>query len=441
MVIRQNRNRKDVYKSRVFPDVVATLHNDEHYNSSGVLDSSTSAGTCITCKRSESIAYTSGLPGHTRQGSNFCVHSKYSRQYVGNLSSPAYGVQINGSQEKSLYWRYHRNCAETYHTTAEAAFSAVAGVSTGLSVLGLSGQGYINNALQAVKPDLTKFSLPNDLLDWDQIHSLVKVWDKTQSLVTNAAGAFLNYKFGWKPTLGDLKILDSINKFASILHKQLESFRKTTGTIIAARKLMLSDSTVKIGTSNPEADKHLSWRGQVDRKVHAYIVYQPLPVYVLGKYDEALRLILDGAGFELNPRIIWDKIPFTFVIDWFTNIGDFLERYKTDALELPISIVDTYLQYKERSQVDSWVKFGPTAGLTYSPNLSSGTVSVSQLFHRLPLKPDFATFAGLKAKWPSLNQAVLGVALGTVLNGAKINTFSKAWDPTMNRESRFFDYL
>lgn len=441
-VIRQKWSKSyPIIKSRVFPNVVANLHNDEHYNVAGVLDSSTSAGTCITCQRSEKIVYTGGRPGHTRQGSNFCIHTKYSRLYLGDLSQPAYGVSINGSQEKSLYWRYHRNCAEAYHTSAEASFLAAAGVLTGTAVLGVDGQGFINSAIQAVKPDLTKFSLPNDLLDWKQIHSLTKVWDRTRSLVTNAAGAFLNYKFGWKPTIGDLKILNSINKFASLLHKQLEDFRKTTGTIIAARKTMLKDSTVKIGNSNPEADKHLFWRGQVDRTVHAFVVYQPLPVYVLGKYDEALRLVLDGAGFELNPRIVWDKIPFSFVVDWFTNIGDFLDQYKHDALELPISIVDTYLQYKERSQVDSWVNFGPTGGLTYSPKLSSGTVSTSEVFHRLPLRPDLATFAGLKAKWPSPNQAILGVALGAVLNGEKINTFSRSWDPTMNRQSRFFDYL
>lgn len=47
---------------------------------------------------------------------------------------------------------------------------------------------------------------------------------------------------------------------------------------------------------------------------------------------------LDNAGFLLTFENIYDLIPYSFVIDWFVNVGDFLERVDTrlQLLRLPI---------------------------------------------------------------------------------------------------------
>lgn len=439
MIIRQKWGKfYPIRKSRSDPDVVVALHTDEHYNAACVNDTHTAAGTVITRKHSESIVYTGGTPGHTRQGANFCVHKKYTRQYTGNTGAPA---QINtippGGCARTEYYSVHRSLAETNHTIAEGEFVTALGVPSGTAYLASAGQGLINQVVTDLKPDLTKYSLPNEIIDWKQLGSLVRVWNKTSSLVTNLGGLYLNYKFGIKP-LGDdmLKMLDGILH----IREEIRKFQNKQGHIISARKTILNDSIVKLGNTSFPPYAARAWRGQIDRKAHGYMVYQPLPLLVMGEVDMVLRGLLSVNGIELNPGILWDAIPFSFVVDWFTNVGDILEQYKHSALELPIKILVTYIQYKERIQIDSWNNYFSDATQSVTPRTTAGTWSVSELFHRFPIWPDFATLSGLEAKLPTQNQAILGISLGAALSGARINTFFRRVSTLTGKEAGYYDY-
>lgn len=47
---------------------------------------------------------------------------------------------------------------------------------------------------------------------------------------------------------------------------------------------------------------------------------------------------LDALGVNLNPAIIWNAIPFSFVLDWVVNVGDFLDRWKVENMKPTINI-------------------------------------------------------------------------------------------------------
>lgn len=439
MIIRQKWGKAyPVTKSRSDPDVVVALTGDKTYNSSGALQSTASSQSVITRRHSESIVYTGGMPGHTRQGANFCVHKKYTRQYTGLTSAPA---QVNtlppGGLAHTDYFSTHKTLAETNHTLAEAEFLAQVGVTSGVGLLYANGLGWINQAVIDLAPDLKKFSLPNDLLDWKQLGSLVTMWNRTSSLVTNLGKQHLGYKFGIKPLAGDmLALLDGVLG----LKRELERFRNRQGRIINSRKTVLNDTTIKLGQTTFAPYGRKAWRGQIDRRVHAYMVYQPMPILALNEIDLQLRALLTITGIELNPSIIWDYLRFSFVIDWFVNVGDFLEQFRHKALELPIQILVTYLQYKERVQVNSWTNFTSDVNQAVTPKETAGTWSVSELFHRYPIKPDYATFASLKVKWPTANQALLAVSLGAALGGNHINRFLKSTDAVTGQVKRYYDY-
>jgi hypothetical protein len=49
--------------------------------------------------------------------------------------------------------------------------------------------------------------------------------------------------------------------------------------------------------------------------------------------------LLDSLGVYLNPRIIWNAIPFSFLIDWVVNIGSFLEKFSHRNLEPKVNIL------------------------------------------------------------------------------------------------------
>jgi len=425
MIVRQKwTGYYPVHKSRSIPDQVVTVHGNEYFNSSGVLTSTDPTTSCTMKQQSESIVYTGGLPGHTRQGANFCVHNKYFRAYTGDTGSPCVVVQLKANPTHTNYYHVHGALAGAHHTSSETEAYAAFGVIAGQGVIGGSAtQGYINQTYLALKPDLTKFSLPNALLDIGQMKDLLKLWNRSSSLVSNLAGARLNYKFGWKPTIGDLSdLMNTLLEF----RQALSVFKHSGREIISARRTLLKDTTVKTGNVLLDGNSHRAWRGQIDRKVHGYLVYAPLPIAVMGEWDETLRALIDMLGVELNPRILWDKIPFSFVVDWFVNVGQWLESFKTDALELPIQILQVFLQYKERVHVESGLVWNDDANYTFRPVITPATTSTHELFHRVVGMPDLATFALLKTKWPSTSQAINLIALGTLFNAPYISTFGRA---------------
>lgn len=135
----------------------------------------------------------------------------------------------------------------------------------------------------------------------------------------------------------------------------------------------------------------------------------------MANFEKVLRVLLDSLGFELNPKIIWDAIPFTFVIDWFFGVGSWLERFKIDTLELPIVYVDSALHYREDLRIESNCRFDVNSTQNKPSTRSAGWTTVEKFYNRMPIFPDYATLSGLGWKNPTRNQWSLLVSLGTVL--------------------------
>jgi hypothetical protein len=160
--------------------------------------------------------------------------------------------------------------------------------------------------------------------------------------------------------------------------------------------------------------RRTDWTGTVIQTCTAHVVWRPQPLQAIGALKKTLLGLLDTLGFELNPRIIWDALPFTFVIDWFFDVGGYLNRYSIDTLELPIVYVDSYLQYKEElviesSQIQGYLTPGQ------STIRSGGWTTTEKYFQRMPIFPDHSTLTSIGWKFPTTNQAVLGLSLAVVL--------------------------
>jgi hypothetical protein len=267
----------------------------------------------------------------------------------------------------------------------------------------------INDAWMKAKPDLTVVSLPNFLLELDDVKSLTKWWDKRKSVSKNLAGGTLQYSFGVAPTIGDVtSIIDAVKN----TQNKIREFEKTIGTV-QKRTIKLDSNTVsKTGTFNYQGDSKqpCNWTATLNQRVTAHFSFAPKPILALNNADKAIRGFLDSLGFEANPRIIWEAVPFSFVVDWFFNVGKFLDSLKIDALELPVELIDGCLQLQETVSI--------TSNLTLDKNSSVSSVNswptiatIKERFERLPFLPDYATLQAPDVRWPSLRQAELGFAL------------------------------
>jgi len=105
---------------------------------------------------------------------------------------------------------------------------------------------------------------------------------------------------------------------------------------------------------------------------HAEIEYS----YHFTQYqNEHARLLtlLDSLGVNLSPAIIWNAIPWSFVIDWFIGVSRYLGERKTLNMEPAVCISRYMWSWKSTRKVRTWFApanpFASTFGLPQCPTV------------------------------------------------------------------------
>lgn len=372
----------------------------------GHLIGSSGGGPYVLNPTEDSILYTTSS-GKIRR-SNMCVHTKKRRSiaYAGQMDLRGFTPSV---PTVKLLWSGYVQYGDSAQTSAINAFRTAAGQSKD-TVLKANANSYMSDGLSRMKPDLTEVSVPNFLWEIGQISSLWRIWDARRSFLPNVAGAHLNLSFGWKPTIGDcLAMVSSVTSFQKKLHDWIDSVGKVVSKRVTIMSRTFNSSGALVGV--PFSGGTTNWRGTLTGKVTAHIKYRPLPIKELIEVNRVLFGLLDSLGFELNPRILWEAVPFSFVVDWFIGIGKWLERLKIDTLELPIKLEDNFLQYKESVEVSSWVLDDSNFNYQH-PIAYPGVTSHEEFFHRLPYLPEPGSYTSLGWHMPNTRQVILGLALG-----------------------------
>lgn len=139
-------------------------------------------------------------------------------------------------------------------------------------------------------------------------------------LVKALADEFLRYNYGIRPTIADVREATRLaNDSVRLLHESL------------------SDGLVLYGshTVTVPADIVHSWMGEGSLRVtvRSKVVLQ-------GGFSSALLVFLKlkSVGLNLGPSGFWQLIRFSFVADWFTNVGQRMETAEQNAalLALPV---------------------------------------------------------------------------------------------------------
>lgn len=382
-------------------------------------------GSLVVDTSNKTITYTTKDKAN-RQRSNICMHTKVRTYMAGDATAISRTDHLpHGQPANNNYYllcSHHATGMSLHSNAVVTAKSAMTGA-FGADYLRLNGQGLINLAVSELRPDLTTMSLPNFFLELDDIPRLFQLWKfklgkarqlarDANKLAKNAAGAHLSWSFGWKPLIGDLQNIVSILLNVT---QEIDQFEKAVNELFHRSKSMVSEASNVSGSTAYLAETMTNWSGSVDRSVVAHLVYRAMPPAQLKGLKKTLKVLTAALGFELNPRIIWDALPFTFVLDWFFEVGSFLNMYRIDTYQLPILYVDSYLQYKERVKIESSTQicYGRTDFVIWPR--SHGVTTDSEFFHRMPILPDYTTLSGLGWKSPTTKQLLLSVSLATVL--------------------------
>jgi hypothetical protein len=122
------------------------------------------------------------------------------------------------------------------------------------------------------------------------------------------ASNWLEYHFGWEPLVRD--IYDSIE----VLHNPIKSFTATKGTAFDMKAGSYRDDNGSVIDSGRWVCYLRCKQGATVRSIQSGTLHS-----------------LEQFGL-LNPlSIAWELVPFSFVVDWFVNVGDVLRSYSDFA--------------------------------------------------------------------------------------------------------------
>lgn len=153
-----------------------------------------------------------------------------------------------------------------------------------------------------------------------------KAWHlkkKSATLAQAASNAWLEYRYGWQPIILDCKAVV----------KASHEFHERFGGRLVARGSCRDIWDTSKSFTNLEVVSGYYWpryfTGTVhsteECAAHAGVIYD----VASRTTTEQLRKMLGGRSADIMP-LVWEKIPYSFVADWFVNVGDWLQAITPD---------------------------------------------------------------------------------------------------------------
>lgn len=183
--------------------------------------------------------------------------------------------------------------------------------------------------LAGTNPFRYEYSVPvaiKELVEVSQMFSLA-----AKTFTAFFGGAYLNYRFGWSAFAKDIEALCGlttaierrVREFNSLAeHGSLRrnmKLGKLTDEESIYNKLIYSSGGVSVRVTNRIRRSRKVW-GSVTWKVNSGVV---LPVKPLEQFNLAVRSALDLDA--LDAATVWELIPWSWLVDYFTNIGNSLK--------------------------------------------------------------------------------------------------------------------
>jgi len=194
------------------------------------------------------------------------------------------------------------------------------------------------------------------IAELNETPQLFNIWNRRRGLATNLTNGFLNYSFGWRPVLNDLRAISKeLREFRSSVRRRLKQIgnKKITrhysfdfsDTIQSASGVYATG-----GTSGQHGYYYRGYDTDNDRSRRKIIV--TLRASVKPKLQGHGQDILNNLGtLGLIPSLatVWAVTRYSFIVDWFFNIGGAIENLQGslthDISDVEICVTDT--RYRE----------------------------------------------------------------------------------------------
>lgn len=276
--------------------------------------------------------------------------------------APYNGAYDNGGQftlsrvsdADSLHWEYVKGgpsyflyTGGVYPQHPDQVSWWTAGLSGSVpSAASLSAAGA--TAIARCKPTSPHFSLAQSLGELREgAPSIpgVRSWEnRTRPLLGSVGDEYLNYQFGWLPLVSDVRkfyesttksdrILDEYRRNANRKIRRGYDFPTTISTRTGSGSIQIHPANFGLfapGTISETVTTKRWFRG-------AFRYYLPPTDSYQGRVRRKLQEANHLFGVLPTPEVLWELTPWSWAIDWFTNVGDVMSNissFATDGLVL-----------------------------------------------------------------------------------------------------------
>lgn len=143
---------------------------------------------------------------------------------------------------------------------------------------------------------------------------------RKRELLNAATGSWLEASFGWAPLISDIKgLAETAARFQyDFRHAEVRGYGKTDWVFDFA------DDTIHLANYLNGTAK------QRDRTRHLVVYRVGISASNTSDFGSIGRLV-ELSGFNLNDFLptVWELTPWSFLVDYFTNIGDIVTAYST----------------------------------------------------------------------------------------------------------------
>lgn len=222
----------------------------------------------------------------------------------------------------------------------------------------------------------------------------------SSSISKSVSDGYLNYQFGWKPFLGDLKTLGNI---ATVVQERLDHL------------IAINGKTTRLSSKRKNAMLPVAYRPWVgtnwELRLRSYDATLRAnarlfsDLHDLKKESAFWKTAVNTLGL-LNPtKALWESIPFSFMFDWFNRMGKRIFNMAVNPFKGDYLVTRPCTSLTETAIVDFRWSYLPEL----NPVVKIGTFTVNRFtrYAGFPAQPSIFNIDGLSPKQQTLFMALL----------------------------------
>lgn len=242
-------------------------------------------------------------------------------------------------------------------------------------------QQYAYDAYTAFSSQIpSKMLLANSIYELRDIKGLLPKIEK--SLLRTTSSNFLGFQFGIKPMIGDIK---TILNLGDAIAKRIQFLRSN------ANKVIPLSFVRTITPRSPGLEIRVPFVGTLTGLTYVFKEFSYQGVFrIFGKLVQNLdipdtklttiKAFAAAAGFNNPAAIVWEAIPYSFVIDWFFHVSSLIDTLNIQPFGGEFNVSKVGWSLKDSIIWGVYLEQGPEGGFHRD---FLGQVTIRR-FHREP---------------------------------------------------------